>query len=92
MKKLCEKRLGQLPGPQGNPDNEAYMAGLVDRCDALAMFDADGSLMWAWSQDTMNAWYWHVDIEPQDDPAANLSSTTSYQYTQGDGVSVRQSA
>eukprot|EP01053_Blabericola_migrator_P010843 Blabericola_migrator_1__10842@NODE_623_length_7209_cov_181_617194_g454_i0_p3_GENE_NODE_623_length_7209_cov_181_617194_g454_i0NODE_623_length_7209_cov_181_617194_g454_i0_p3_ORF_typecomplete_len203_score39_92_NODE_623_length_7209_cov_181_617194_g454_i013611969 len=84
MVALVQQRLKELPGPQGNPENADYMAGLVDGCDALAMFAADGSLMWAWSQDRMNGWYWHVDVQ-QDD---NMYSGLAYDYTQGDGSKV----
>eukprot|EP01056_Protomagalhaensia_sp_Gyna25_P003026 Protomagalhaensia_sp_Gyna_25__3025@NODE_2790_length_887_cov_606_213443_g2328_i0_p1_GENE_NODE_2790_length_887_cov_606_213443_g2328_i0NODE_2790_length_887_cov_606_213443_g2328_i0_p1_ORF_typecomplete_len202_score36_17Profilin/PF00235_19/0_019_NODE_2790_length_887_cov_606_213443_g2328_i0165770 len=84
MKSLIKERLTQLPGPQGNPENEAYMAGLVDGCDALAMFASDGSVMWAWSQDKMNGWYWHCDLK-QDD---NMYASHSYDYVQGDGSKV----
>lgn len=84
MKALIQKRLKELPGPQGNPENGDYMAGLVDKCDALAMFASDGSVMWAWSQDQMNGWYWHCDLK-QDD---NMYSSNSYDYIQGDGSKV----
>lgn len=83
MRTLIEKRIKQLPGPQGSADNGAYMRNLVNKCDAVAMFNGDGSLMWAWSQDEMNAWYWHVDIENEAD---YMYSKEAYDFVQKDNV------
>ncbi|EZG55068.1 hypothetical protein GNI_118690 [Gregarina niphandrodes] len=85
MRSLMEERVRNgANGPQGDPEMEAYMAGLVGKCDALAMYDSEGTLLWAWSQDGMHGWYWHVDVT-----ADNLRSSTSYDYQQSDGVSIR---
>lgn len=88
MKELMMKHVGVVGsganGPMGGEANGAYMVNLMKRCDAVAMFDADGSMMFAWSQDGMNGWYWHSDLEEGE----NMYSKQAYDYTQGDGSKV----
>lgn len=87
MIQLVAKRLKEVPGPQGSAEYEPYMAALIDQCDALAMFAQDGGLMWAWSQDKMNSWYWHVDVDPAT-PEDIMYSNISYDYVQADDTRV----
>lgn len=83
VKTLLQKHINSIPGPKGDLTNEPYVYPMLNRCDAIAMFYYDGSLLYAWSQDNLNLFYWHADFDE-----TTQKSQTSYEYVQSDGTAL----